>query len=163
MPDRAKEWHTWWEGRRPWDPASAGRQRPADNARKGLREFSTNDCVAMSKRVRFLIAARRKRMAPDLVLLPLFITGGSFQIIPYPPLTPASHWMRHASRPRTTQQRIAHWGVSANSLRPWKRKHKHNFWYAMIVKSFVCVSRLRAVCYNSPLTCAGTRRMTHPV
>ncbi len=35
-------------------------------------------------------------------------------------------------------------GVSANSPQPWKRKR--NFWYAVTVKSYVCVSRLRAVC-----------------
>ncbi len=44
------------------------------------------------------------------------------------------------------------WGVLANSTQPWKRKCKPNFWHAVIVKSYVCVcvSRLRAVCSNSP-------------
>ncbi len=36
------------------------------------------------------------------------------------------------------------WGVLANSLQPWKRKR--NFWHVLMVQSFVCVSRLRAVC-----------------
>ncbi len=40
------------------------------------------------------------------------------------------------------------WWVLANSPQPWKRKRKRNFWYAVTVKSYVCVgvSRLRAVC-----------------
>ncbi len=43
-------------------------------------------------------------------------------------------------------------GVSANSPQPWKRKRKRNFWYAVMVKSCVCVcvSSLRALCTNSP-------------
>ncbi len=37
-------------------------------------------------------------------------------------------------------------GVLANSPQPWTRKRKRNFWYDVMVKSYVCVSRLRAVC-----------------
>ncbi len=58
-------------------------------------------------------------------------------------------------------------GVWVNSPQPCKRKRKRNFWCVVMVKSSVCVcvARLQADCWNSPLsrwhvaitTCASTR------
>ncbi len=44
-------------------------------------------------------------------------------------------------------------GVWAKSPQPWKRKCRCKFWHAVMVKSsvWVCFSRLRVVCSNSPV------------
>ena len=67
--------------------------------------------------------------------------------------------------PRTSQLRYScNWARSISPKPGTKsRKRKRNCWYVVMVKSYVCVcvSRLRAVCSNSPVIFEPTRKHAH--